>query len=475
MSRQSEHQELCDDQQHLKKDTSSNLDYFLKNRLQDFMEIRRAISNNSFRTETEKQLLKYGQEASLTILQAKREMQFALQANKLIEQKLKLKDQLFYALSHEIRTPLNGVMGMIDLLMETSLDSKQLDSLKTIKWACDGMFSVCNDALDLSKLDAGKMIQRKIPFHLHEIVQTAIRIFHTRAEEKMIELKLEFDHDLPDLIIGDPYRLNQVLMNLLSNAIKFTLEGRVILKVIRIPSPDKYLSLQFSVTDSGTGIPENRLCNLFEEYSQIKPESEIALQGTGLGLCITKKIIEMMGGHIEVQSRENEGSCFNVLLDFDKVHEPANRQEGMKKRTSERTLEGFRILLAEDNPVNQLFGEKVLQNAGAQVAVAGNGIEVFQKIRNDPFDLILMDLRMPFMDGLQTATLIRKQAEKNLQHIPIIALTATSGSEVINRCMAAGINAYLLKPFSAEVLIDRILSMFPEPLTKKGTPLVSQS
>jgi signal transduction histidine kinase/CheY-like chemotaxis protein len=471
---QHENWELMGDPEFRKADTLLNLNHFIKNSLPRFTDLRRNLLNKAAVGETEKLLLEYGKEASLNILRAKKGIQTVLKANEESEKKAKLKDQLFYAISHEIRTPLNGVIGLIDLLLKSELDTKQAESLRAIKSACGCMFSVCNDALDLSKLNAGKMIQRKIQFHLHEIVETSIRIFHTRAEEKMIELKLVLEEGIPDLLVGDPYRLNQVLMNLLSNAIKFTLEGRVILKVTRLNDLDKYLTLGFSVTDTGPGIPENRLNNLFEEFAQLRPDSQTSMEGAGLGLCITKKIVEMMGGRIEVNSQEDIGSCFNVILGFEKKPKPVYECESQEKKKEEKMLNGFRILLAEDNQVNQLFGEKVLHNAGAKVSIAGNGVEVFQKVRKEHFDLILMDLRMPFMDGLQAASLIRNQPEPSIHSIPIIALTASSGPEVINKCMAAGINAYLLKPFSAEVLLDRILSMFPKPLSSSNTESTPQ-
>jgi signal transduction histidine kinase/BarA-like signal transduction histidine kinase len=414
--------------------------------------------------ESEQALLGSKEQLENELLKTK-EALCGLSKEKIIfEKKVEQKNQLFSMLSHEIRTPLGGMTGLIRHLLQTEMTTQQRDCLQALQQAAETMFSISCDSLDLAKLEAGKMACHHVDFNLTEVLQSSIRVFQSRAKEKGIDLRLETVLDLPTHLKGDPSRLHQILMNLLSNAIKFTNNGRVSLEVKYSAVSNTHTDLIFTVTDTGCGIPESKMNLLFQEYSQIQNGARTLDPGTGLGLYITKKLTELMGGHVQAQSKENKGSQFIAFIGFDVTIPilPADGRALAGTKSQKNQLANRRFLVVDDNPVNQLFCETILNHAGAEVEFAENGQVALCKLAEQQYDIVLMDVYMPILDGYQTAEQIRSSALPNVQKVPILGLSAAGDSDTIHKCLSSGMNAHLLKPFQEEELITQIKSMLSE-------------
>lgn len=378
-----------------------------------------------------------------------------IHAKNLAEQSVRVKEQFLTNMSHEIRTPMNGIIGFARILENTNLDSSQEQSVKAIKRAGKNLMVIINDILDFSKIEADKMIFEEVDFSLSKTIRTVIELLSTIAEEKKVKLLFEIDPKINDFLIGDPTRLSQILINLVGNALKFTEKGYVELIVSQEEESGIDTSVRFTVVDTGIGIPENKIDSIFESFNQASNETTRKFGGTGLGLTITRKLIELLGGTISVKSEVEKGSEFTFSMQFKKANERIDATEVTKAKLSPDFLKDINILLVEDNELNQLLAIKIFESWKKEITVADNGKIAIDLIEKNDYDLILMDIQMPEMDGNELTKYIRNHMGLK-SNIPIIALTAHATSAEEKRCLENGMNDYLSKPFHFNVLLEKL-------------------
>lgn len=373
----------------------------------------------------------------------------------LAEEATSLQEQFLANMSHEIRTPMNGISGMTELLLETKLTEEQLDFASTIKRSSDSLLVIINDILDFSKIRAGKLTIEKIDFALGEVAENIKKIFQYRVGEKGLLFNFEIHEDVPLGLNGDPYRLNQILVNLAGNALKFTQKGSITIRVTLETRTPEEIVLSFAIADTGIGIPEDKLVEIFESFTQASLGTTRNYGGTGLGLAITKQLLELQKGTISVESKINEGSTFRFTMPYG-LATTTNPSifSGKDIKHYGSFLNDMKFLVAEDNEVNQKVMRHVLIKAGARVDVAGNGVEAIEFLKtNQDYSIIIMDLQMPQMDGYAATKYIR-----NIMHIttPIVAMTASVLKGEKEKCMSIGMNDYISKPFDFSFLYNRI-------------------
>jgi signal transduction histidine kinase/CheY-like chemotaxis protein len=369
------------------------------------------------------------------------------------EQSEQFKQQFLANMSHEIRTPMNAVMGMTSLVLDTPLAEKQKFYLEGIKKSSDTLLHIINDILDLSKIEAGKMELEKIDFSLGDTLKQVKQTLNHRAEEKGLALLVNIDPEISDVVIGDPVRLNQVLINLAGNAIKFTEKGSVSIEVAK---GDAESALQFSIIDTGIGIPQEKLQTVFEEFSQVSASDTRKYGGTGLGLSISRQLVELMGGKISISSIEGSGTTFSFIVNCEKgSSERLEQRLASEEQVDGHILDGLSILVVDDNEYNRIVAKDTLESKSkATVVAVGSASEAIDLLKSMNFDVVLMDVQMPVMNGFEATRQIRNPKSEVRNHdVPIIALTASVLRTDLDKCTAAGMNSYISKPFKASQLI----------------------
>lgn len=366
------------------------------------------------------------------------------------------KSEFLANMSHEIRTPMNGVIGMNNLLQETELTEKQHELSDMIHQSAESLLRIINDILDFSKIEAGKMQMEQIPFNLHDTVKSATEIIGFSAKEKDLTLNVELDDHLPETLVGDPTRIRQVLLNFGSNAVKFTSSGSVTYNIDLVRQNGSDMVVKFSVTDTGIGIPEKKQQQLFNAFSQADSSTTRKYGGTGLGLAICQKLANLMDGDIGVESTVDEGSTFWFtahLKNSDQKIDSSEKKQPIDQDFTKRVrAEQLTVLVAEDDQINQQVARRLLEKEGFEVVIVENGLETLEEIKQNSYDLLLMDVNMPEMDGLEATAKIRELEQGSGDHLPIIALTAGAMDGDRELCLEAGMDDYISKPIQKNAL-----------------------
>ncbi|MFA4866930.1 MAG: response regulator [Pedobacter sp.] len=377
-----------------------------------------------------------------------------IKAKDLAEQGKRIKENFLANMSHEIRTPINGIIGISQLLKKSNLTDQQHEMVNLLEISSNSLLGVINDVLDLSKIESGKFKINRTPTDLSRICNDVIDLLRISSIEKKLDLIIKLDSDLPNTVIADSLRLNQVLMNLIGNAIKFTHKGSVTLKVEVLDTKGNNVQIRFSVIDTGIGIAKENIDKIFETFEQADEQTTIKFGGTGLGLAIVKNLAKLKGGTLEVQSEEFIGSTFS----FTNWYEIVKETKATKKMNEEQLLpfNNAKVLVAEDNPVNKFLIEKILKSWNVNFDIVENGKEAIEKLRENDYNLILMDTFMPIMNGLEAIKLIREGYAIGKEKIPIITFSAAVMETDKETAIAAGANDVISKPFEAAVLHKKI-------------------
>ena len=390
---------------------------------------------------------------NLDITHQKQLEQNLREAKQLAEDSARAKELFLANMSHEIRTPMNAILGMSQLLAKTTLAPRQSNYLHAITTSAENLLVIINDILDISKLDAGKMTIERVGFNVARLCEQVEKTLHYKAEEKGLQFITQISPLIPDVVLGDPYRITQVLLNLASNSVKFTEKGKIMVECDVAGYLDGHVIIAFSVSDTGIGIDPKYLKDIFQEFSQEDTSITRKFGGTGLGLSITRQLVRLMGCELTIESEKNKGtsSFFCLPLPIGTLHDLPQRKSAAL--TSPQELRGKHVLLVEDNEYNRLLAKTFLTNANLEVTEAGNGEEAIACVREHDFDLIFMDVQMPLMDGFEATQHLRHELGLT---IPIIALTASAISGEKQRCLDAGMNDYLTKPFYEDELLQMV-------------------
>jgi PAS domain S-box-containing protein len=391
----------------------------------------------------------------IDITESKKDEEALREAKEKAEHLSLARQEFLSVMSHEMRTPLNAVVGISHLLAEGELTPEQEENISILQFSAQNLLSLINNILDFSKIESGMLQLEQIDFNFSELIRRVMDSFRHNAQEKQVRLNLQTDIDIPEILNGDPARLTQVLTNLLHNAIKFTEGGEVRLNVKVVSADNEKIRMHFAISDTGIGIEPDRLQEIFDSYTQAKPSITRQFGGSGLGLTICKKLLKIMGGDISVKSEVNKGSVFSFDLEF------STGAKGEQKLTSHRLERDFdltdiKILLVEDNITNRALAKKFITRWGATVDTAENGMVAVKKINENPYDLVLMDLQMPVMDGFKANRIIRDLGYTS-DKLPVIALSAYILDEVKTKVRASGMNDYLAKPIDPHELYRKIV------------------
>ncbi|MBB1195120.1 hybrid sensor histidine kinase/response regulator [Flavobacterium sp. SOK18b] len=375
---------------------------------------------------------------------------------------VKAKQQFLSNMSHEIRTPMNAIIGFTKVVLKTDLTVKQLEYINAIKMSGDALIVLINDILDLAKVDSGKMTFEKKPFKLNASLESMLHLFENKIQEKNLKLIKEYDPNIPKVLVGDPVRLHQIILNLVNNAVKFTQKGIITVGAQLVFEDDDRVVIEFSISDTGIGIPEDKLNHIFENFNQASSGTSRIYGGTGLGLAIVKQLVELQGGKIRVKSTIKKGSNFSFSLSFQKTNANAALENDLLELDSE--IKNIKVLVVEDIALNQLLMKTVLDDFGFERDVAENGKIAIEMLKDKAYDIILMDLQMPEMNGFEATEYIRIKMQSQ---IPIIALTADVTTVDLDKCKAVGMNDYLAKPVDERLLYSKIVGILKKPKLEK--------
>jgi PAS domain S-box-containing protein len=413
--------------------------------------------------------------------------QALIKAKEVAEQSAKMKEQFLANMSHEIRTPMNVVIGMAHLLENTELSNKQKEYLSALKLSSDNLLKLINNILDFSKIESGKLELEKHVFNLGELLKELIQTYKYKAREKNINLFTQMDADIPDIIIGDSVRIYQILNNLISNAIKYTSKGEVLIKCELVEETEQYNQIKFSIKDTGIGIPAEKHARIFESFMQAGEETTRLFGGTGLGLSIVRKLVELHGSTVHLNSQVGKGSTFSFVIKFEKpsntpknsnaineaIQRPAYKSNniivykdtelsenegGIDHKNNKNNDKPVYILLVEDHQLNQIVASDLIKkwSPNIQIDIAQNGQEAIIAVRKKQYDVVLMDISMPVMDGYEATTYIRKELPKPICDVPIIAMTAHAFNKNAEQCFEVGMNDFISKPINPNILYAKL-------------------
>ena len=399
--------------------------------------------------------------AELATAIAESEKTKAENATKTAREAVKSKQQFLSNMSHEIRTPMNAIIGFTKVVLKTELTAKQKEYLMAIKMSGDALIVLINDILDLAKVDAGKMSFEKIPFKLSISITAMLHLFETKIQEKNLALNIEYDSRIPEVLLGDPVRLHQIILNLVSNAVKFTSHGKITVIVNLFEEDLENIKIKFSVIDTGIGINQEKMSTIFDNFQQATSGTSRLFGGTGLGLAIVKQLVENQEGSVSVESKMDEGSCFSFILPFQKTEEIAESITEIVEL--ENDVKNMKILVVEDMPLNQLLMRTLLDDFGFECDITDNGKLAIEKLQDKSYDIILMDLQMPEMNGFEATEYIRNTMQSK---IPIIALTADVTTVDLAKCKAVGMDDYIAKPVDERLLYSKLISLVKSKLNE---------
>jgi PAS domain S-box-containing protein len=415
--------------------------------------------------KAEKELIEAKVFAELATEIAEEEKRNAESATVIAENAVKAKQQFLSNMSHEIRTPMNAIIGFTKVVLKTDLTEKQKEYLSAIKMSGDALIVLINDILDLAKVDAGKMIFERIPFRLSASISAILHVFETKIQEKNLELVTEYDANIPKVLLGDSVRLHQIILNLVSNAIKFTSKGKITVSVRLFDEDEETATVEFAISDTGIGIDESKMDTIFDNFQQATSGTSRLYGGTGLGLAIVKQLVEPQGGTLNVESKINEGSTFSFTLNFAKT--ALDSEFETENIEMETEFNNIKVLVVEDMPLNQLLMKTILDDFGFERDIAENGKIAIEKLQEKDYDIVLMDLQMPVMNGFEATKFIRNILKLKL---PIIALTADVTTVDLAKCTAVGMNDYIAKPVDERILYNKIVGLVKNPIYQRENP-----